>query len=58
MLLYVDDPLSIMLDVEATSEFLKILNNSHPFINFTTELEESGRQNQLTFIKINSCIPT
>lgn len=52
----VDDPLSIISDDETTSEFLKTFNNSHPSFNLTMELKESGRQNQLIFIKINSCI--
>ena len=40
---YVDDMLSVMTDVETASEFLTTLNNSHPFIAFTMELEENGR---------------
>ncbi|KAL9976394.1 hypothetical protein ACROYT_G013692 [Oculina patagonica] len=40
---YVDDTLSAMPDVETSSEFLITLNNSHPSINFTMELEENGR---------------
>ncbi|KAL9986971.1 hypothetical protein ACROYT_G001201 [Oculina patagonica] len=40
---YVDDTLSAMPDVETASEFLITLNNSHPSINFTMELEENGR---------------
>ena len=40
---YVDDTLSAMPDVKTASEFLKILNNSHPSIDFTVELEENCR---------------
>ena len=40
---YVDDTLSAMPDFETASEFLTTLNNSHPSINFTMELEENGR---------------
>ena len=39
----IDDTLSVMNDVETTSEFLTTLNNSHQSIDFTTELEENGR---------------
>ena len=37
----IDDTLSVMNDVETTSEFLTTLNNSHPSIDFTIELEEN-----------------
>ena len=40
---YVDDTLSVMTNVERGSEFLTTLNNSHPSIDFTMELEENGR---------------
>ena len=40
---YVDDTLSAMPDFESASEFLTTLNNSHPSIDFTMELEENGR---------------
>ena len=40
---YVDDTLSVMTVVETASEFLTTLNNSHPSIDFTMELEENGR---------------
>ena len=40
---YVDDTLSAMPDFETASEFLTTLNNSHPSIDFTMELEENGR---------------
>ena len=40
---YVDYTLSAMPDLETASEFLTTLNNSHPSINFTMELEENGR---------------
>ena len=40
---YVDDTLSTMPDSETASEFLTTLNNSHPSIDFTMELEENGR---------------
>ena len=39
----VHDTLSIMTDVETASEFITTFNNSHPFIDFTTELEENSR---------------
>ena len=40
---YVDDTLSAMPDFETASEFLTTLNNSHPSIDFTMELEETAR---------------
>ena len=40
---YVDDTLSTMPNEETASEFLMTLNNSHPSINFTMELEENDR---------------
>ena len=40
---YVDGMLSTMPDFEIASEFLTTLNNSHPSIDFTMELEENGR---------------
>ena len=40
---YVDDTLSAMPDSETASEFLTTLNNSHPSIDFTMELDENGR---------------
>ena len=40
---YVDDTLSAMPDVETASEFLTTLNNTHPSIDFTMELEVNGR---------------
>ena len=40
---YVDDTLSAMSDLTAASEFLTTLNESHPSINFTMELEENGK---------------
>ena len=40
---YVDDTLGAMPDFETASEFLTTLNNSHPSIDFTKELEENGR---------------
>ena len=39
----IDDTLSVMNDVETTSEFLTTLKNSHQSIDFTIELEENGR---------------
>ncbi|XP_068675512.1 uncharacterized protein [Montipora foliosa] len=39
----VDDTLSVMSDVETTSELLTTMNNSHLSIDFTMELEENGR---------------
>ena len=47
---YVDDTLSAMPDVEAAIDFLTTLNNSHPSIDFTMELEENGR---LPFLGMN-----
>ena len=41
---HVDDTLSAMPDFETASEFLTTLNNSHPSIDFTMELEENGRE--------------
>ena len=40
---YVDDTISIMPDVQAASTFLSTLNETHPSISFTMELEESGK---------------
>ena len=40
---YVDDTLSIMPDVQAASTFLSTLNEIHPSISFTMELEENGK---------------
>ena len=40
---YVDDKLSTMPNEETAFELLMTLNNSHPSINFTMELEENGR---------------
>jgi len=40
---FVDDTLSAMPEPYAASEFLEILNKSHPSIDFTMELEENGR---------------
>ena len=45
---YVDDTLSAM--PEAAIDFLMTLNNSHPSIDFTMELEENGR---LPFLGMN-----
>ncbi|CAH3151296.1 unnamed protein product, partial [Porites lobata] len=47
---YVDDTLSVMPDLTAASEFLTTLNESHPSINFTMELEENGK---LPFLGMN-----
>ena len=47
---YVDDTLSAMPDPEAASEFLTTLNESHPSIDFTMEVEENGR---LPFLGMN-----
>ena len=47
---YVDDTLSTIPNEETASEFLMTLNNSHPSINFTMELEENGR---LPFLGMN-----
>ncbi|XP_068713329.1 uncharacterized protein [Montipora foliosa] len=40
---YVDDTLSIMPDVQAASTFLSTLNEIHPSISFTMELEKNGK---------------
>ena len=40
---YVDDTLSKMPDVPAATEFLSTLNESHPSISFTMELEENKK---------------
>ena len=40
---YFDDTLSIMPDVQAASTFLSTLNEIHPSISFTMELEKNGR---------------
>ena len=40
---YVDDTLSAIPYFETASEFLTTLNNSHPSMDFTMELEENGR---------------
>lgn len=43
---YVDDTLSIMLDVQAASTFLSTLNEIHPsvpLVSFTMELEKNGK---------------
>ena len=47
---YVDDTFSAMPDFETASEFLTTLNNSHPSIDFTMELDENGR---LPFLGMN-----
>ena len=47
---YVDDTLSTMPDFETASEFLTALNNGHPSIDFTMELQENGR---LPFLGMN-----
>ena len=41
---YVDDTLSAMPDFETASNFLTTLDNSHPSIDFTMELEQNCRQ--------------
>lgn len=40
---YVDDTLSKMPDTAAASEFLSTLNESHPSISFTMELEDNNK---------------
>ena len=40
---YVDDTLNIMPDVQAASTFLSTLNEIHPSISFTMELEKNGK---------------
>ena len=39
----VDDTLSKMPDVSSASEFLLTLNEIHPSLNFTIELEKNGK---------------
>ena len=46
----VDDTLSVMPDLTAASEFLTTLNEGHPSINFTMELEENSK---LPFLGMN-----
>ena len=40
---YVDDTLSIMPDVQAAPTLLLTLNENHPSISFTMELEKNGK---------------
>ena len=40
---YVDDTLSKMPDVSSASEFLSTLNEIHPSVSFTMELEDNGK---------------
>ena len=40
---YVDDTLSALPNFETDSEFQTTLNNSHPSIDFTMEVEQHGR---------------
>ena len=40
---YVDDTLSKMPDVSSASEFLLTLNEIHPSLSFTMELEDNGK---------------
>ena len=40
---YVDDTLSKMSDATAASEFLSTLNEIHPSVSFTMELEDNNR---------------
>ena len=44
---YVDDTLSKMSDVSSAAEFLLTLNEIHPSVSFTMELEDNGK---LTFL--------
>ena len=44
---YIEDTLSIMPDVQADSTFLSTLNEIHPSISFTMELEKNGKLNFL-----------
>ena len=46
---YVDDTLSIMPNVQAASTFLSTLNEIHPSISFTMELEKNGK---LPFLRV------
>ena len=40
---YVDDTLSKMPDTTAASDFLSTLNESHPSVSFTMELEDNNK---------------
>ena len=40
---YVDDTVSKMPDVSSASEFLLTLNEIHPSLSFTMELEDNGK---------------
>ena len=39
---YVDDTLVTMPNTESATDFLQVLNNVHPFLSFTLELEHDG----------------
>ena len=41
---YVDDTLSKMLDVSSASVFLSTLNEIHPSLSFTMELENNSKR--------------
>ena len=41
---YVDDTLSKMPDVSCASVFLSTLNEIHPSLSFTMELENNGKR--------------
>ena len=40
---YIDDTLSKMPDVSSASQFLFTLNEIHPLLSFTMELEDNGK---------------
>ena len=39
---YVDGTLTIMLNITAATDFLNTLNEAHPFVSFTMEIEIDG----------------
>jgi len=51
---YVDDTLSKMPDVSSVSEFLLTLNEVHPWLTFTMELEDNGKSPFLGIVIIRN----
>jgi len=51
---YVDDTLSKMPDVSSVSEFLLTLNEIHPSLSFTIELEDNGKLPSLGMVIIRN----
>ena len=39
---YVDDTLTIMLNITAATDFLNTMNHAHPSVSFTMEIEKDG----------------